>query len=150
MEVFFLRRNTVLGSSHISTVSVVGTMVTAVGRASHPQARAASRMAASSPVSTTSTPKRFWAFKAPLTISRGALSPPMASMIIFMGSLSFSQMWAVTSPRTASRIWSMTARERAEISAFLLRLPLTRWSSGGMMPKLMFMGWKAATVSLLT
>ena len=30
-------------------------------------------------------------------------------------------------------------------SAFLFRFPRTRWPSGGMMPKLMFIGWKAVT-----
>ena len=35
-----------------------------------------------------------------------------------------------------------------EISAFFSRLPLTRWSRGGIKPKLMFMGWKSVTLSL--
>ena len=83
MEVSFFRRNTVAGSSHISTVSVVGRRVTPCGSVAAPHRAAAARMAASSPVRTMSQPKRLWALSAPLTISSGALSPPMASMMIF-------------------------------------------------------------------
>ena len=85
MELSFFRRNTVAGSSHISTVSVVGWMVTPWGRADAPHRAAALRMAASSPVRVMLQPKRAWALRAPLTISSGALSPPMASMMIFTG-----------------------------------------------------------------
>ena len=84
MDVSFFRRNTVAGSSHISTVSVVGITAAPSGRAVRPHALTASRMAASSPVNTMSAPKRFCACSAPLTISSGALSPPMASTMIFM------------------------------------------------------------------
>ena len=51
---------------------------------------------------------------------------------------------------SCSMVWFRMSRERWLSSAFLLRLPLTRWSSGGMMPKLMFMGWKSPTEPLLT
>ena len=87
IEVSFFRRNTVAGSSHISTVSAVGMMAAPSGSSVRPQARTASRMAASSPVNTMSTPKRFCACSAPLTISCGALSPPMASTMIFMSTI---------------------------------------------------------------
>ena len=52
--------------------------------------------------------------------------------------------------RTSCLIWSMMASERADSSAFLFRFPFTRWSRGGMMPKLMFMGWNSTTLWLLT
>ena len=44
----------------------------------------------------------------------------------------------------------MTSRLRWLNTAFLFRLPLTLYPKGGMMPKLMFMGWKLVTLSLLT
>ena len=44
----------------------------------------------------------------------------------------------------------MISSERRESSAFLLRFPLMRQPSGGMMPKLTFIGWKLATVVSLT
>ncbi len=42
-------------------------------------------------------------------------------------------------------ISSISARDLAERAAFLFRLPFTRQSRGGMMPKLMFMGWNTVT-----
>ena len=87
MEVSFFRRNTVAGSSHISTVSEAGMMAAPSGSSVKPQALTAARMAASSPVNTMSVPNRFCACKAPLTISSGALSPPMASTMIFMSTV---------------------------------------------------------------
>ena len=44
----------------------------------------------------------------------------------------------------------MMASERADSSAFLFRFPFTRWSRGGMMPKLIFMGWNIVTEGLDT
>ena len=44
----------------------------------------------------------------------------------------------------------MTSRLRWLSTAFLFRLPLTLYPRGGMMPKLMFMGWKLPILSLLT
>ena len=84
MEVSFLCRNTLEGSSHISTVSVVWTISIPRGMVSWPQSRSARRMASVSPVSSTSTPQCSMPSRAPFTISSGALSPPMASMMIFI------------------------------------------------------------------
>ena len=84
MEVSFLRRNTVAGSSHISTVSVVAAISMPAGSSCAPHWASASRMAFSSPVSTMSTPQCFCPARAPFTISSGALSPPMASRMIFI------------------------------------------------------------------
>ena len=42
---------------------------------------------------------------------------------------------------TSSFIWSITAKDRWDNSAFFRRFPLTLWSRGGMMPKLIFIGW---------
>ena len=41
---------------------------------------------------------------------------------------------------TSSFMVSRMASDRWLSSAFLLRLPLTRWSNGGIMPKFTFMG----------
>ena len=59
MEVSFFRRNTVAGSSHISTVSVVWTISMPWGSVFSPQASSACKIAVVSPVRVTSTPQRF-------------------------------------------------------------------------------------------
>ncbi len=51
-------------------------------------------------------------------------------------------------PYCQSRV-SKISRARLLNSAFLFRLPLTLWSSGGIMPKFTFMGWKFPTLSSL-
>ena len=84
IEVSFFRLNTVAGSSHISTVCEDAAISIPAGSSRRPHCFKASRIAVSSPVSTMSTPQRFCPASAPFTISRGALSPPMASRIIFI------------------------------------------------------------------
>ena len=83
MDESFFRRQARAGSSHISMVSVQWRIVTPSGSVS-PHCAAACRISSSRPVSTMSTPKSRWACRAPLTISSGALSPPMASRMILI------------------------------------------------------------------
>ena len=85
MEESFFTLKAVAGSSWISMTSVALTTLTRSGSWAQPQSAAAERTSASRPTSTISRSWRFLAaFSAPLTISPGALSPPMASTMIFI------------------------------------------------------------------
>ena len=79
MEESFFRLVAVLGSSSMVTVSLASTISTETRSSSSRQARIASFC----PTSVMSTPSSFFALRAPLTISCGALSPPIASTMIF-------------------------------------------------------------------
>ena len=72
------------GSSAISTTSVASLISTPAGRLLTPQASTALRISAVRPTRVSSTPCFRLASRAPRTISSGALSPPMASTMIFM------------------------------------------------------------------
>jgi len=76
IDASFLRRTPCKGSSPMSMTSVAG-------QTSRPPA---SGMASAWPMSTTGTPRRSAASRAPATISPGPLSPPMTSTA--MGSMS--------------------------------------------------------------
>ena len=73
-----MRRMAVLGSSSMVTISVA--LTTSIS--SQPSAARHSRTRSSMPTSVTSTPSSRFARTAPFTISSGALSPPIASIII--------------------------------------------------------------------
>ena len=79
MEESFLRLVAVLGSSSIVTTSRASTISISEQPSSARQAFTSSSL----PTSTISTPSSFFALTAPLTTAAGALSPPIASMIIF-------------------------------------------------------------------
>ena len=83
-EESFFTLKAVAGSSQISTTSLASRISTPLGRVVSPQASTHLRMSAARPTSKMSTPKVLWASNAPWTTAAGALSPPMASTMIFM------------------------------------------------------------------
>lgn len=78
----FLCRTAEVGSSHISMVSAA--CFTVMPAISMPFSRAQAPIFSSSPTAMISTPSSFTAAAAPSNSSFGALSPPMASKMIFM------------------------------------------------------------------
>ena len=88
MDASFLWRVAVLGLSLMVMTSLAGRTVICPFPAA-PQAARHGRTASSRPTSTMSTPNSFCASTAPCTMACGALSPPMASTMIFIASRSF-------------------------------------------------------------
>ena len=82
-ESFFLRK-AVAGSSHISTTSLAWVTATPAGRSLMPLAARVLRMSSPRPTRMISTPYSLLAWMAPITGAWGALSPPIASTMIFM------------------------------------------------------------------
>ena len=91
MEESGLSRQARAGSSSIVTTSEAFTMETPSGRFPRPRVWKQRRISSPLPTSTSSTPVSWWASMAPFTISRGALSPPMASIMIFMSHFPFRE-----------------------------------------------------------
>ena len=83
-EESFFRLKAVAGSSEISTTSDASRISTPAGRVFPPAASTARRTSAVLPTRITSVPYCSWASSAPWTTARGALSPPMASTMIFI------------------------------------------------------------------
>ena len=81
----------VAGLSQISTTWSAWAISTPAGSVSMPSSLRQRRMSSPRPTRTTSTPYSFTACSAPRTLHWGALSPPMASTMIFMKSLFLSQ-----------------------------------------------------------
>ena len=105
------------GLSSMVMTSLAGAISTPWGRSVLPSLFRQSRMTASGPVKIISTPKSSAARRAPSTGARGALSPPMASTIIFISFAFLGQRQS--SPSRASKA-------RWDRAAFLFRLPFTR------------------------
>ena len=88
-EESFFRLKAVAGSSQISTTSVALAISMPLGSSLQPHCCRAFKISSVFPVRTMSTPYFSCAISAPLTGASGAKSPPMASTMIFTGSLSF-------------------------------------------------------------
>ena len=84
MEESGLSRKARAGLSSMVITSWVCTISMPLGRLLRPSCSRQARMSGSLPVRTTSTPSCSAAWMAPSTGARGALSPPMASKMIFM------------------------------------------------------------------
>ena len=84
---FFLKA--VAGSSEISTTSEASRISMPAGSVFSPQASTARRISSPRPTRRMSTPWAFFASRAPRTAASGALSPPMASKMIFMAGSPF-------------------------------------------------------------
>ena len=82
-ESFFFRK-AVAGSSHISTTSLAWDTATPAGRSLMPLSARTLRMSSPLPTRMISTPYSLLAWMAPITGASGALSPPMASTMIFI------------------------------------------------------------------
>ena len=82
-ESFFILK-AVAGSSAISTTSVAPLISTPAGSVFSPQASTARRISSVRPTRRISSPWVRFASSAPWTMAPGALSPPMASTMIFM------------------------------------------------------------------
>ena len=82
-EESFFTLKAVAGSSAISTTSEASRISTPEGRVFSPQASTARSTSAARPTRMISTPWVLLASKAPCTTAWGALSPPIASTIIF-------------------------------------------------------------------
>ena len=88
-EESFFSLKAVAGLSHISTTSEAWAISTPGGRSSTPSSLSTFRISSPRPTRTTSTPSSRTALSAPRTLETGALSPPMASTMIFMQLPSF-------------------------------------------------------------
>ena len=82
-ESFFFRK-AVAGSSHTSTTSLAWVTATPAGRSLMPLPASTLRISSPLPTRMMSTPYSLLAWMAPITGAWGALSPPMASTMIFM------------------------------------------------------------------
>ena len=83
-EESFFSRKAVAGLSQISTTSEAWAISSPAGSSLSPISSSTRRISSPRPTSTTSTPCSRTAASAPLTLEAGALSPPMASTIIFI------------------------------------------------------------------
>ena len=83
-EESFFSRKAVAGLSHISTTSLAWAISTPAGSSWMPFSSSTFRMASPRPTRMISTPYSRLAWTAPITGAWGALSPPMASTMIFI------------------------------------------------------------------
>jgi len=104
------------GLSSMSMTWLAGTISMPWGGAWWPSLARQAVMSSVRPVRRISTPRSFWARRAPSMGAWGALSPPMASTIIFIG-VPLSQ----SGPSPARH-----SRARWDRAAFLFRFPFTR------------------------
>ena len=91
-EESFFSRKAVAGLSQISTTSEAWAISTPAGRSWMPLSLSTFRISSPRPTRVMSTPYALLAWMAPMTGAWGALSPPMASTMIFMSS-SFFLRW---------------------------------------------------------
>ena len=83
-EESFFSLKAVAGLSHISTTSEAWTISSPGGSSPMPSSLSTLRMSSPRPTRMTSTPSSRTAARAPRTLETGALSPPMASTMIFI------------------------------------------------------------------
>ena len=108
-EESFVFLNAVAGSSEISTTSDASRISTPERSVVSPLDSITFRISAARPTSRMSTPCSFRAASAPCTTASGALSPPIASMIIFILSifpLLFSSGQTVD-PESSMPVWKL-------------------------------------------
>ena len=118
MEESDFSRVTVAGSSSISTTSEAFAISTPDGRSLYPSSLIDLKISSPFPTRTIFAPNSSCASSAPFTISRGALSPPIASITIFNGIHPFPRYIFCASS-------SIILSDLSLIAAFLFLLPLT-------------------------